>query len=199
MATDCRGEELPRAVRPEDWEAELEGPGDGQGDRVPVFKWSFSVFRFSIVRCKQSYKSSLLQFEIQKKTSGKILHIKKLSQTHTNLHVVHGLLQLLQLVGGAQSLQADVCQFAFLLPQLCTQLCYNLIIPRLTPFRESGDNEIMGKLYKIPSQEHSKGERSDSKRTDVQIIQSSVTIYFHICMYKTMKCDLYSDSNTVVI
>ena len=50
---DCRGEVPPMAVRPEDWEAELEGPPpEGVGDGgPPVFSWSFSAFRFSTVLC----------------------------------------------------------------------------------------------------------------------------------------------------
>lgn len=38
------------------------------------------------------------------------------SIVHTHLHVGHGLLQLLQLMGGAKRLQTDVRQLALFLP-----------------------------------------------------------------------------------
>lgn len=40
----------------------------------------------------------------------------------SHLHAVHGLSDLVQVVGGAKRLQADVCQLELLLPQLVLQL-----------------------------------------------------------------------------
>lgn len=91
MATDCRGDELPRAVRPEDWETELEGPGDGQG--VPVFRWSFSAFRFSIVLYLKKNKKLLItalftNCKIQN-TKGYDFYKSKSTGLDKNLHKIN--------------------------------------------------------------------------------------------------------------
>ena len=44
-AIDCRGDEVPSDMSPEDWELELVGLEEGP----PVFSWSFSAFRLSTV------------------------------------------------------------------------------------------------------------------------------------------------------
>ena len=46
----------------------------------------------------------------------------RLARAQSHLHAVHGLSDLVQVVGGAQRLQADVCQLELLLPKLVLQL-----------------------------------------------------------------------------
>lgn len=67
--------------------------------------------------------------DLNKNQKKKLLYM----HSHTHLHVAHGLLQLLQAMGRAQSLQANICQFALLLPQLRPQLCYHLVVCHLSP------------------------------------------------------------------
>lgn len=44
------------------------------------------------------------------------------SAKRSHLHAIHGLSDLVQVVGGAERLQADVCQLELLLPQFVLQL-----------------------------------------------------------------------------
>jgi len=52
-------------TRPEDWEAELEGPAEGVGDGgPPVFRWSFSAFRFSTVLWRLYVKRDVFYHQV---------------------------------------------------------------------------------------------------------------------------------------
>lgn len=88
-------------------------------------------------------------------------------------------------MGWTQSLEADVCQFTLLLPQFCAQVCYNLIITCLTPFRESGDNEIMGKLSLWYC---SRDQRNDRKITILHssVFTSTRSLYLFILWFNSL-------------
>lgn len=88
-----------------------EGPG-------ATFSRSFSAFSRSTSNCGRTDKAG--------QQGG--THLKAGSPfpatvcPSTNLHVVHGFPKLVQLVGGVEGLQADVCELHLLLPQLRAQL-----------------------------------------------------------------------------
>jgi hypothetical protein len=48
----CLDEGPRREANPEGWEVEVVGPEPGSWRTLPVFKWSFSAFRFSTVDCE---------------------------------------------------------------------------------------------------------------------------------------------------
>ena len=62
-----------------------------------------------------------------------------------HLHAGHGLLQLLQLVGGAKCLQADVSKFPLLFPELRAQGGHLLLLPLPLPVSFS-EAEVQEKL-----------------------------------------------------
>lgn len=127
----------------------------------------------------------------------------------THLHVVHGILQLLQTMGRAKSLQTDICQFKLLLPELCTQLWHNLVIPHLVFFNESVSKDfffffkssimsIRNKCNLVTSGQTTVLSRLHRRYNEVQNISSCVLLYDHEIVLKKKRKKKYPDDDAEV-
>ena len=64
------------------------------------------------------------------------------SEPPSYLHLVHGLAELLELVGGGQGLETDVRQFHVLVPQLFPQLHHRHAVRTLRQPADTGRTEL---------------------------------------------------------